>query len=1238
MRDADFRKTFDALPGGSGERQQAEEALRASEQRLQDILDNTTAVVFVKDLELRYILVNREYERRHRVQRDQIRGKSDFDIHPQDVAETVRANDRHVIEAGTPIQFEEAVPMAEGVRQYVVVKFLLRDQTGKPYAVCGIATDITESKRAEELQARRARQAALRADIHAAFSSGTKSALQDMLQRSAEAVIRHLDGTVARIWTLNDRQNVLELQASAGLCSRLDGEYARVPVGELRIGMIAEERKPYLTNEILNDRSINPHEQGQQQGIASFAGYPLLVEGRLIGIVAMFGGKFLGQDTLEALEVVADGVAQGIERKRAEEKLARLNRTLQTLYQCNQALVRATEEYELLRSVCRILVEVGGLRMAWVGYGEDNEDKTVRSVAQAGHEAGYLDRVNITWGDADSGRGPTGTAIRTGTTCWTRDNLTDPNLAPWRTEDQRQGYACSISLPLMSHGQAFGALALHAGEPEAFTESAVEQYTDLANNLAYGVVALRTREERERAESEIRQLNASLERRVDERTIELVRSNHQLKRAEEQLRKHGEQVLIHRDVLLELARSDKSDLKKALLKICSLSAATLEVARVSYWSLQENNSAIRCEVLYLRDAESCDEQFKGAQLGFSDCPAYFEALAAKRPIVADRVLSHPATSGLAENYLKPFGISSMLDAPVWVRGKVVGVLCQEHTGHARDWSAEEIDFVSALASMVSLALEESNRARSELLLRESEEKFRALFEGTSQAVVLHDKNGIFDANPSWLQLLGYSGLEEVIGKHPADVSAPIQPGGERAEVLEKKYIALALANGSARFEWVVVRRDGTEMPIEVFLTPVQFGGRQLIQAVCNDITVRKRAEEELRQSEARLRESEARFSTAFRASPLLVTISRLSDARFIEANDAFVRWIGVSHDKIVDHDSAELGIWVNLDDRANFLTDLQRNGSLRDVECQLRSRRGSVHTMLLSADLIEINREPHLLVSGLDITQRKQAEAELLRTLAREKALGQLRSKFVSMVSHEFRTPLAIIQSSAEILDDYKDQLEETERRSHLQSIRKNTRRMAALMEETLLIGSFDAGKMEFKPTLLELRTFVRRLVEEVLSATNRRCPIEFLPGEMTTNVQADERLLRHIFTNLLTNAVKYSEAGGVVRFEITCATGELVCTIRDQGIGIPDADREWLFNAFHRGLNVGDRPGTGLGLVIVKRCVDLHGGKIEVDSKPGAGTSVTLRLPVYFPEPAVASDCEARGEAFSAPAQVPVT
>jgi PAS domain S-box-containing protein len=132
------------------DRKRSEEALRVSEQRLQAIVDNTTALVFIKDLELRYVLINREYERLFDIGRDQIRGKTDFDVHPHDVAETLRANDRQVIETGTPLQFEEVVPWKASDRYYVVVKFLLRDQVNEPYAICGIATDITELKQAQE--------------------------------------------------------------------------------------------------------------------------------------------------------------------------------------------------------------------------------------------------------------------------------------------------------------------------------------------------------------------------------------------------------------------------------------------------------------------------------------------------------------------------------------------------------------------------------------------------------------------------------------------------------------------------------------------------------------------------------------------------------------------------------------------------------------------------------------------------------------------------------------------------------------------------------------------------------------------------------------------------------------------------------------------------------------------------------------------------------------------------------
>jgi PAS domain S-box-containing protein len=443
-----------------------------------------------------------------------------------------------------------------------------------------------------------------------------------------------------------------------------------------------------------------------------------------------------------------------------------------------------------------------------------------------------------------------------------------------------------------------------------------------------------------------------------------------------------------------------------------------------------------------------------------------------------------------------------------------------------------------------------------------------------------------------------------------------------------------------QFEEAVPSDQGERLCVSAkFLLRNRTGKPYAVCGIATDITERKRAENEIRQlnaslekrvaertmelvrseqllrdSEALLRESEQRFSTAFRASPAVITLSRLSDDKFVEVNDSFARWFGLDRDSILGHDSWELGLWISLEARTKFWADLERNGSLREVECQFRTRRGTVHTVLVSAEIIEVNREQHALSCFVDITERKRVENELLRTVAREKELGQLRSNFVSMVSHEFRTPLGIIQSSAEILRDYLDQLEPAERDDHLQSISNNTRRMAQIMEEVLLIGSFDAGKMEFKPAALDLREFTRRLVEEVLSATNRRCPIQLSLSEMPVEIQADERLLRHIFTNLLTNAIKYSDDARVVRFEAGCTGTEIVCAIRDEGIGIPEADREWLFTAFHRGHNVDGRPGTGLGLVIVKRCVQLHGGKINVESKVGKGTAVTIRLPIVCP------------------------
>jgi PAS domain S-box-containing protein len=198
------------------------------------------------------------------------------------------------------------------------------------------------------------------------------------------------------------------------------------------------------------------------------------------------------------------------ERKRIEADLRRVNRALRTLSACNQAMVRAVREPDLLQQVCRIIVEEGGYRLAWVGFAEHDQAKSVRPVAQAGYEEGYLENMKVTWADTERGRGPTGTAIRTGQPALARNILTDPHFEPWRAEALKRGYASSCVLPLHWQRRTLGALNIYAAEPDAFSPEEVRLLSDLAANLAFGIAALRTQAARQRDAAALRESEKKL--------------------------------------------------------------------------------------------------------------------------------------------------------------------------------------------------------------------------------------------------------------------------------------------------------------------------------------------------------------------------------------------------------------------------------------------------------------------------------------------------------------------------------------------------------------------------------------------------------------------------------------------------------------------------------------------------------------------------------------------------------
>ena len=230
------------------------------------------------------------------------------------------------------------------------------------------------------------------------------------------------------------------------------------------------------------------------------------------------------------------------------------------------------------------------------------------------------------------------------------------------------------------------------------------------------------------------------------------------------------------------------------------------------------------------------------------------------------------------------------------------------------------------------------------------------------------------------------------------------------------------------------------------------------------------------------------------------------------------------------------------------------------------------------------------------------------------RGVNQLKSRFVSMASHEFRTPLATILSSTELLRLYADRLPQAEREELFETVSVAVRRMTRMLEDVLVIGKDDAERAKFQPEPGSIDKICRQIVDalqrELTSAGAPAADVRLAVRGQACEALFDDALMRHIFGNLLSNAVKYSPQGSVVRLDVDCAEQEFVLTVTDSGIGIPQDDLPRLFESFHRAANVGNISGTGLGLAIVKRSVDLHGGRISVVSQPGQGSVFTVVLP----------------------------
>jgi len=494
-------------------------------------------------------------------------------------------------------------------------------------------------------------------------------------------------------------------------------------------------------------------------------------------------------------------------------------------------------------------------------------------------------------------------------------------------------------------------------------------------------------------------------------------------------------------------------------------------------------------------------------------------------------------------------------------------------------------------------------------LQESEAELRAIFNQAAVGIKLGTLDGRFlKVNQKFCELLGYS-QEELINKTFWDVTYPDDIPYHQNNL--QKLIAGEVETFS--IEKRSLHKNGNFIWINLTVSLIRdLTGKPIYSVgIVKDIRNQKQAEEDLKRQFAAVEAA-------------IDGIAILSGDTYIYVNQAHVEMFGYSHpEEFIGKSWIEI---YNPQEIQRFQTDVfpilmqqkhwrgetiakKKDGTSFEEEVSL--------TISEQGDLICVCRD--ISEQQAALRDRKKAEADICKALEKEKELSELKSRFISMTSHEFRTPLAVIASSAGILKSFSHKLNEQQKQKHLQCIQTYVQHTTQLLDDILLINKAEAGKLSFEPNCLELVNFCHTLVEEI-QLSSPQYHLSFC-AQYKDSLSAcdkfvafmDKKLLRQILSNLLSNAIKYSPDSSNIQIDLSIQDKSVVFLIQDEGIGISPQEQQHLFEPFYRASNVGNVPGTGLGLVIVKKCVELHQGRITIASQVGFGTTFRVELPLIF-------------------------
>ncbi|MFN8597206.1 MAG: PAS domain S-box protein [Anaerolineae bacterium] len=509
-----------------------------------------------------------------------------------------------------------------------------------------------------------------------------------------------------------------------------------------------------------------------------------------------------------------------------------------------------------------------------------------------------------------------------------------------------------------------------------------------------------------------------------------------------------------------------------------------------------------------------------------------------------------------------------------------------------------------LIEIQSVGRDITDRKQAEVALRESEALYHTLVETLPMNIFRKDIDGRFIfGNSLFFQTSGRE-RSELLGQtdfdlHPAELAEKYRADDERI-----------MASGQSQ-EIIETHQTLDRPPIYVqtIKTPIYdtVGNLLGIQGVFWDVTQQRRADISLRESEALYR---ALFDGANDAIFMHQVGSNGLPGDILAVNDVACDWLEYTHDELMRAPLDAYDAMENVEQIPGIVEQIKTHGHAT-FERLYHTRTGRRFPVEINASRFEFNGKSVYLSIMRDITQRKRAEEVLYHALEHERELNQLKTQFVSMVSHEFRAPLTAIQSTSELLMHYSQRFSEDKKQGYLERIQTAVKRMTTMLDEVLVLGRAESGRLEFNPAPIDLEWFCRALVDEFQVSTGDAYTLDLALSGECAEPNLDENLVRHILTNLLSNAIKYSPNGGTIDFSVACNDRHVIFTVTDHGIGIPADAQVRLFQTFYRASNVGSIQGTGLGLAIVKHAVELHGGTISFESGPTHGTTFTVKLPL---------------------------